>query len=108
MVTVMMRWVAEGMITIKQFYDHSLWQKFSEICPFRIPHGYHYPENNPDDACNYIDLKTGGGVYANCCYTACMSWLDQLSEPDKKAVLEEMDRSYREMEKLDPSYHKLG
>ena len=96
------------MITIKQYYNHALWQRFSESCLFRIPHGYHYPTDNPDDACNYIDPKTGGGVYANCCYTVCMSWLDQLSEPDRKDVLEEMNRNYREMELLDPSYHKLG
>ena len=96
------------MITVDQFHNHKLWMSFSETCKFRVSKGYHWPEDNPDDACNYINPKTGGSVYANCCYTACMGWLDQLSELDRKSVLEEMDRGYREMIRLDPSYHKLG
>jgi len=93
------------MITVEQFYNHALWQTFSETCKFRVPGGYHWPEDNPDDACIYADEKTGGGVYANCCFTVCMAWLDQLSELDKADVLAEMERGIREMERSDPSYH---
>jgi len=92
-------------ITIEQFRDHRLWAEFSETCRFRQLGGYHWPEDNPADACVYRNEKTGGGVYANCCYTVCMAWLDQLSEPDRKAVLVEMVGSYRGMVKLDPTYH---
>ena len=77
------------MITIGQFYNHKLWEEFSKTCKFREPKGYHWPEDNPDDSCIYINEKTGGGVYANCCYTSCVAWLDQLSEFDRADVLAE-------------------
>lgn len=92
-------------ITVEQFYNHRLWKEFSKTCKFRVPKGYHWPKDNPDDACTYIDEKTGGGQYSSCCYTSCIAWWAQLSEIDKADVLAEMDERIREMERLDPSYH---
>lgn len=79
------------MITVEQFYDRELWVKFSKTCKFRVLGGYHWPEGNPDDACTYVDERTGGGVYASCCFTVCMAWLDQLSEFGRTDVLAEMN-----------------
>ena len=99
------------MITIEQFHNHKLWGEFSRACQFREPKGYHYPEDNPDDACVYTNPKTGGGIYANCCFTACMSWLDQLSEPDRVSVLREMEEGEKwlvEQERREAGGHVAG
>lgn len=89
------------MITLEQFYDHKEWGRFSKTCPNRTPNDFDAGEFiGKLDGCLYIDEKTGGGYGGPCCYTCCLGWLDQLSEADKKTVLEDMDRQAKEYDEL--------
>lgn len=80
------------MITKKDFWNHEKWGDFAKTCEFKCLEKFHWPPDNPNDACCHPN------VYGPCCFTACLGWLHQLSDLDRADVLAEMDEAQREYE----------